>query len=191
MRSDPWLERWLPLIRERCSGELALDIGCGYGDDVRTLVRAGFPVLGWDRMPIAVSIARRRVPLATIEQCDFRERISSALPSLGLVVASLSMHYYPWDETLRLVAAIRKALRPGGLLLCRLNSTSDRNFGAGNGEEVEPNFYVVGGHAKRFFDEKSVETLFSTGWATVSRQHLRTRKYLRQKALWEIILEAQ
>ncbi|AEG94255.1 class I SAM-dependent methyltransferase [Ramlibacter tataouinensis] len=189
MLYDPWLDRWLPLLTQQYSGELVLDIGCGHGDDLRTLARAGFRVMGFDRSAVAVALARRRVPGARIEHTDFRERFAVGVPSLGVVVASLSLHYYPWEETLALVAKIRSALRPGGLLLCRLNSTTDRHFGAGRGDEIEPNLFLIDGHPKRFFDEESVSALFSKGWKTLSIQQLHTRKYLRQKALWEVVLE--
>jgi hypothetical protein len=80
-------------------------------------------------------------------------------------------------------------LRPGGVLLCRLNSTEDRHFGAQGHREIEPNFFMVDGQPKRFFDEASVRSLFASGWNILSLQHITTRKYVRSKSLWEAVVE--
>lgn len=106
-----------------------------------------------------------------------------------MVIASLSLHYFPWTETVGIVNRIHEALRPGGLLLCRLNSTEDRNFGATGHPEIEPNFFLVNGEPKRFFDAQSVAALFAKGWKRLSQEHFITRKYLKSKALWEVVLE--
>ncbi len=80
-------------------------------------------------------------------------------------------------------------LRLGGLLLCRLNSTEDRNFGAGSGTPIEENFYLANGQHKRFFDRAAIEHLFVQGWRPLSMEHMTSRKYLKQKAMWELVLE--
>ncbi|MBS0344412.1 MAG: class I SAM-dependent methyltransferase, partial [Proteobacteria bacterium] len=88
-----------------------------------------------------------------------------------------------------IVERIRNVLRPGGVLLCRLNSTQDSNFGAGAGDLIEENYYLVDGQPKRFFDEESVSRLFRDGWRPISQEHMTTRKYFRRKALWEVVVE--
>ncbi|MCL5424036.1 MAG: hypothetical protein M1154_00035 [Gammaproteobacteria bacterium] len=97
--------------------------------------------------------------------------------------------YFAWNETQALVQRIRSTLRPGGILLCRLNSTEDHNFGASGHTELEPNLFLVEGNPKRFFDKASVELLFGEGWNTLSMEHYVTSKYVKPKALWEIVLE--
>jgi hypothetical protein len=99
------------------------------------------------------------------------------------------LHYFAWLETVALVSRIRDALRSGGLLLCRVNSTKDHNHGASGHPQIEPNFYMVSGERKRFFDEKSVLELFAAGWRRLSVEHFVTHKYAMPKALWEVVLE--
>jgi hypothetical protein len=108
---------------------------------------------------------------------------------LGVIVASLSIHYFSWAETQALVGRIRSALRPGGVFLCRLNSDQDHNFGASGHPEIEPNFFMVQGAPKRFFNEAAITSLFAEGWNTLSLEHFVTKKYVRSKALWEVVLE--
>jgi 2-polyprenyl-3-methyl-5-hydroxy-6-metoxy-1,4-benzoquinol methylase len=46
--SDPWLERWLPLIGERAANLPILELGCGGGRDTEVLAAAGRRVVGVD-----------------------------------------------------------------------------------------------------------------------------------------------
>ena len=189
MIRDPWLDRWLPLIRERAAATPVLEIGCGHGDDTVVLSRAGLKVYAFDLSRIAVAIARLRAPSAIVERKDIRDPLPEPARALGAIVASLSLHYFPWKETEALVQRIRAALRPGGLLLCRLNSTQDHHFGASGHPELEPNFFLVKGAPKRFFDQRAIASVFARGWNTLSLEHFTTPKYIRPKALWEVVLE--
>jgi SAM-dependent methyltransferase len=186
---DSWLQRWLPLAKIRAGSGPVLEIGCGHGDDTATLVQAGLAVVALDRSWQSVALARVRVPSATVLCRDLREPFPEEAHHCGVVVASLSLHYFGWDETQAHVTRIRQLLRPGGVLLCRLNSTEDHHFGASGHPQIEPNFYRVDGEPKRFFDRASVEALFAVGWTTLSLEHHVTRKYVRSKALWEAVLE--
>jgi SAM-dependent methyltransferase len=189
MLKDPWLNRWLPLIHERAGNSPILEIGCGHGEDTATLTAAGLRVYAFDLSAVAVGIAQIRVPSAKIVCRDIREPLPEQADKFGIVVASLSLHYFTWAETVVLVERIRSALRPDGVLLCRLNSTEDHNFGASGHPELEPNFYSVKGESKRFFDQTAIELIFASGWNMLSLEHFVTTKYVKTKALWEAILE--
>ena len=41
----------------------------------------------------------------------------------------------------------------------------------------------------RFYDEAAVESLFGQGWNRLSLAHFVTSKYIKPKALWELVLE--
>ena len=189
IRPDPWLERWLPLIRERAGENPVFEIGCGHGDDTVFLVRSGLQVVAFDLSRAAVAIARVRAPAATIRRGDVREPFPSAVQGVGVVLASLSLHYFSWKDTLAIVNRVRLLLRPGGVLLCRLNSTEDHHFGARGHAEIEPNYFLVDNQPKRFFDREMVCTLFKDGWKQLSLDHFVTRKYVKPKALWELTVE--
>ncbi|MGO3868508.1 MAG: class I SAM-dependent methyltransferase [Alcaligenes sp.] len=189
MYADPWLDRWLPLISQRGISSPVLEIGCGFGDDTVTLIQAGLNVLAFDLSPECVATAQQRAPKAHIECRDTRDPLPDAAINLELIVASLSLHYFPWDETQAIVHRIWNSLRPGALFLCRLNSSEDVNFGAGQGELIEENFYQDQGHHKRFFDQASVDKLFGEQWHRISVQHMTSHKYIKPKAMWELVLE--
>ncbi len=189
MFSDPWLHRWIALLQERAKNQLVLEIGCGHGDDTAALADAGFKVHAFDLSRTAVAIAKVRVPSAVIECRDLRDALPDQAQDVGAIVASLSLHYFSWAQTQALVQKIRSALRPAGVLLCRLNSTEDHHYGASGYPQIEPNFYRVKGEPKRFFDRAAVELLFAQGWRILSLEHFTTGKYGKEKALWEVVLE--
>jgi SAM-dependent methyltransferase len=185
--SDRWLARWLPLIGEHAGGLAILEIGCGGGRDTEVLTRAGHRVAAIDLLPDAIARARARVPHAEFHCQDIREPFP--VDAAGVVVASLSLHYFPWPETEALVGRIRSVLSPAGLLLCRLNSTNDHDFGAGGHPQIDENFYLVDGAPKRFFDRAAVDRLFSSGWRLLGAEERIIDRYERPKSAWEVVLE--
>ncbi len=188
MQHDPWLQRWLPTIGAHANGKPVLEIGCGSGDDTRTLTAAGLQVVAFDLSAEAVDAARRQAPTARIEQRDIRDALPAHAGGYGVAIASLSRHYFSWAETLSIAGRIRQALAPDGLLLCRLNSTEDHHFGASGHPAIEPHYYRVDGSPKRFFDEAAVRAMFADGWTLVSLEHVHTDKYGPSKALWEAVV---
>lgn len=164
---DPWLERWLALIGEKAGGAAILELGCGGGRDSATLAAAGHRVVGIDLSASGVVKARALVPSGEFHCQDLRAPFPVADGSAGVVLASLSLHYFPWPETLALAARVRDVLWPEGVLLCRLNSTCDHNFGASGHPEIAESYFSVDGEPKRFFDRAAVKRLFASGWRTL------------------------
>jgi hypothetical protein len=105
-----------------------------------------------------------------------------------VVVASLSLHYFPWPETLALAQRIRDVLAPAGFLLCRLNSTNDHNYGASGHQAIDGNYYLVNGEPKRFFSEPAVRELFASGWHVHALQEKVIQRYAHAKHVWEAVL---
>lgn len=186
--TDPWLDRWLKLIAERAAGRPILELGCGGGRDSSTLAAAGHAVIGNDLSDTAIARVRERVPTGQFHVQDIRAPFP-ADEGLGVILASLSLHYFEWSETLDLVARIHRHLRPGGVLLCRLNSTVDVNFGATGHPRIAENYYLVDGSPKRFFDQAAVDALFGDGWRVLSRELHVVDRYEQPKALWEVIAD--
>lgn len=189
MNNDPWLERWLPLIAERVGRGPILELGCGRGEDAQTLTRAGHRVVALDLSPEAIDAARARVPAAEFHQQDIRESFPIADGGVGVVIASLSLHYFSWPETEEILARIGRVLDAPGVVLCRLNSTNDHNFGASGYKAIEPNYYWVKGRRKRFFDEAAVVRLFSAPWRMISCAERSTDRYDKTKIAWEVVAQ--
>jgi SAM-dependent methyltransferase len=187
--NDPWLNRWLSFIAARAGGSPVLELGCGAGEDSLVLASAGHCVVGIDLSSPAIAKARQLVPLGKFHCQDIRAPFPIDVGELGVVVASLSLHYFEWQETQALVDRIRSALGPMGILLCRLNSTNDHHYGAHGHQQIADNYYSVNGEPKRFFDRGSVDALFAEGWRMRSVEAHVIHRYAFPKAVWEVILE--
>ncbi|MGJ7528378.1 methyltransferase domain-containing protein [Variovorax sp. GB1P17] len=193
--TDPWLARWLPLLVERAGDSPVLELGCAEGRDSATLVDAGLHVVAVELSHEAVAQARVRVPAGAQFHCqDFREPFPlPADATVGAVLASLSLHYFEWDATLKLVQRIHRVLRPGGVLLCRLNSVNDLHYGGRGPSSVtgrdEDCFYLFDGFPKRFFDRAAVERLFADGWRMRHLEEVTIDRYTHPKVAWEAVLE--
>lgn len=186
LEGDPWLERWLSALRAHAKDGPILELGCGTGRDTKALVAAGCSVVAIERSSVAVSVARLRAPRASFHCRDIRAPFPGSPPAYAAVVASLVLHYFRWSETVELVDRIRRALVPGGLLLCRLNSTNDVHFGAQGHAPIEENYYLVHGTPKRFFSQESIGELFATGWLVEHVEEKVVHRYAQPKWLWEV-----
>ncbi len=184
---DPWLERWRDLLTS-ATGMPVLDLGCGTGRDSRYLAELGCDVVAADFSEQALRLCREAAPRARHCRVDIREPLPFDSGHFQVVVASLCLHYFPWDVTQRIVGQIHRCLWAGGFLLARLNSTRDVNYGATGHPQVEPGLFLVDGELKRFFDRPAVERLFAVGWAV---RAIEERTIVRQanKVLWEVVLE--
>ena len=55
---------------------------------------------------------------------------------------------------------IKRILNKGGILLARVSSINDKNYGAGSGFKIENGYYDHGSYAQRFFDEADLTKFF-------------------------------
>lgn len=85
-------------------------------------------------------------------------------------------------------------LHSGSPFLFRVNATDDINHGAGQGVEIEPNYYLATRHswddAKRFFDEASVREAVGGSFAIGQLTHRTIYRYEQPKQVWECLVRA-
>jgi SAM-dependent methyltransferase len=181
---DLWLDKHAGML-EASRDRPILDLGCGLGNDSLCLTERGFQVVSCDISESAVAAVKKHVPDARCMAFDMLEGLPFEDDSFSVVIADLCLHYFSWDDTARTVRDIRRVLINGGVLLCRVNSMNDINYGAGQGEVLEENFYNVNGQTKRFFDHKQLGALFS-GWEKLYLREDRLDRFGLPKMLWEI-----
>ena len=190
-QKSPWLNRWLPLIEQHVGKRPILEIGCGDGQDTAVLLENGLSVVAMAISQERVEQAAKNAPQATFSCQDMRKPLPHEADGYGVVLASLSLHYFSWEETAALVQRLWRLLQPQGLLLCRLNSTNDVNFGAVGYPEIDTNFYRVNGRTKRFFDQRAIELLFHRDWKMIAVEEMTIARYGRPKVVWEVILRTK
>ena len=162
-----------------------LELGCGGGRDTATLRAAGLAVVATDIARPSLRRTAETARGAAVVQLDLGEPLPFRTTSFRVVVASLSLHYFSWRRTTRAVDEIARCLRPGGLLLARVNSTKDVNHGAGVGDEIEPHLFRVGTREKRFFDRADVMALLA-GWRIEHLVERTIQRYEQPKVVWEV-----
>jgi SAM-dependent methyltransferase len=187
--ADPWLDPCLDAMH--AAGDTVLELGCGIGEDAAELTARGFRVLASDLSRAMVRAAVGNAPEARFFVADLSAPLPVRSAAVDCVVASLSIHYFPWQRTVAVVDEVRRVLRPGGVFAFRVNATDDINFGAMQGEELEPHFYHVPPDGrnnrpyKRFFDEASLRTLLTPGWHITHLAHRTISRYKTPKQVWE------
>jgi SAM-dependent methyltransferase len=108
------------LIRYRDAflGGRVLDLGCGAGRIAAYLRPHGCEYVGLDISPRMVAACRRRLPGMTFEVGDMRDLSAFVDGSFAAVLAVLNLFDAAGHaDRLRTLAGIRRALKPGGLLI--------------------------------------------------------------------------
>lgn len=183
--AEHWIERLLPDPAARAVlGGWVLELGCGLGYDTRWLVQAGGQVTALDGSAVALD----RLAAALPGPQYVHHRLPAPLPfpeaSFDAVAAGLSLHYFPWNDTLVIINEVHRVLRPGGLVLCAVNASNDVEFGYGRGVEVEPGLFAFDGRLKRFFSEADCGSILSTGWDLLALLPLEELRFGRLKRMW-------
>jgi len=186
MDNDPWLDKWLDLVKQKSANGLVLELGCGWGWDTLELTDAGCNVIASDLSTENLSVTKQAVPNADVVQLNHSQLFPFVNHSISVIVASLTLHYFTWTVTLQIASELKRCLKADGILLARFNSTNDVNYGAGSGLEIEPNFYQVKSSTKRFFDEASVRT-FLHDWDIQFLEENVIYRYERPKSVWEVL----
>jgi ubiquinone/menaquinone biosynthesis C-methylase UbiE len=182
---DNWLERWQTVLETSRDAPI-LELGCGSGQDARYLAELGFAVIATDFSEEALELTRRRAPDARLENIDLARGLPFPDAEFRVIVASLSLHYFPWRQTLEILDEVRRCLQPHGHLLARFNSTRDPYYSTAEKQQIEDNFYLVGGMPKRLFDRASLDVLFENGWEMAEADERVTRRYGGEKLVWEV-----
>lgn len=186
--NDDWLSAWIDRIPD---GKVrrALDIGCGPGTNAKLLLDHGFEVSAFDLSSRAVALCRAAAPEARIVQADIREGLPFGTERYELIVADLSLHYFPWDMTHALIDEIAHRLVPEGLFAGRFNSMNDAKHGAEDGvpSPSDPNLRIIQGRTKRFFMRTCFDSLFGAPWQVEALAEKTTNRFDNPKVLWEII----
>ena len=84
---------------------------------------------------------------------------------------------------------MKRILKQDGILLARVASVNDFNFGAGVGQELEKNYYFEGDYTKRFFDLEDVNKYFGIIGSVETEETQMTRneaEYSKPKMLYKI-----
>lgn len=181
-----WQEDPIPILPDildwvrinKC--EKIIDLGCGDGRNLRSIVEAGFFPLGIDVSPSALSRARQLVS----SQCYL---LQSNAESLNLCDSSIDAVlcldvFGQVPEPQAVLGEIIRVLAPSGILALNAFTHEDSEYGCGT--EIAPNTFEYNGTLFRFYDELTlrtelhnaglrIETLYRKTWQDPPHGHFR------------------
>jgi SAM-dependent methyltransferase len=135
LRPDPWVLATLPVLHAR-GVRSTLDLGCGLGRHTLLFARDGFDSHGIDRSLAGAAAAREgglAVSVGDMAALPYRSA------SFDFVLA-FNVNYHTDERGLgRVLAEVRRVLRPGGLYQATMLSKRHREYG--RGVEVSPNTF--------------------------------------------------
>lgn len=151
---------WLDKYADRLSSDV-LDLGCGKGINLPALLSFGAKVTAADLSKTDVQEVRllHGSSLCSVDCLDMRDGLPYDDATVDAVVADLSLHYFTWEETERIIADIRRILRPNGVLVARVHSIA--NLDRANAEEIEPGYFFAYGYPRRYFTLEEIDSLFA------------------------------
>ncbi|HEV8309556.1 MAG TPA: methyltransferase domain-containing protein [Methylomirabilota bacterium] len=119
LRPDRNLLEWVSRERLIGTGQKALVVGCGAGDDAEELARLGFEVVAFDIAPTAIDWCRRRFPGSPV-----RYAVADVLAPPGtwpgafdFVLEAFTIQVLTGELRGRAIQSIARFVRPGGMLL--------------------------------------------------------------------------
>jgi SAM-dependent methyltransferase len=183
--TEHWIEQVLPDASARAglAGRM-LELGCGLGYDTRWLVKAGGRVTALDCSVVALKRLTAALPGPQYVHHLLPAPLPFADASFDAVTAGLSLHYFPWDDTVSIMNEVHRVLHPGGLWVFAVNASGDAEFGYGRGVEVEPGLFTFDGRRKRFFTEADCRRLLAAGWDLLTLLPLEQPRFGRVKRMW-------
>lgn len=185
---DLWLDEYSDILENNKDNEI-LDLGCGTGADTLYLIERGYKVLSCDFSKEALKSVKDNIPNSKVKYLNMMEKFPIDDNAYSLVIADLSLHYFDNNTTIHIMNEIKRILKNNGILLSRVASINDFNFGAGVGEKLEKNYYFEGAYTKRFFDIEDINRYFGIVGTVELRETSMIRdeeEYSKPKRLYQL-----
>ena len=183
---DRWLDKYNDYINN--SKLPIIDLGCGIGNDTLYLKTLGKKVVSIDYSDDALRILKQNIDDAVTIQMDFEKEWKLSKNSSDLIIANLSLHYFDEKTTFNILNHIKNTLIDRGILIVRLNSINDNNYGADSSKEIEHHYYYSNNIKKRFFDRKDIYYFFKDfEIISFKKEKINTKVHDKEKIVWECV----
>lgn len=168
---DQWTGAFIDLLRQ-AGIHTVLDLGCGTGNDVLRLVKAGFEATGLDYSKEAIQQAQSKAGFETIFiVADMAKPLPFPDACFESVMSNVAAHMFSDMITRALFSEVRRIVQPNGLFLFHLNALEDRPLRAKwrqPAREIETNYILEDtGQTMHFFSKEYLLELLA-GWRDVN-----------------------
>lgn len=158
---DIWIRKYNCYFNEK-QDKTIIDLGCGSGINSYYLFDNGYDVIACDFSYAALEIIKNNnIKIPTL--CfDMTQCIPVDNKSIGIVLASLSTHYFPLSDTIALYHNIYNILEYSGYFIFRVNSIKEYDFNDKDStlDIIEENYYrLKNGAVKRYFNISIITNL--------------------------------
>lgn len=157
-----------------------LELGSGAGQDGRWFASQGYNVTITD-----LTDQSFRSPQLKFQIVDMSQPLPFEPEQFDIIYSQLSLHYFTWARTQKLFEEIHNSLKPNGVLAFMVNTVEDPEIG--EGEMLEPDYLMVDGIKKRYFDVPTVEKLTSQGYEILLLDDRGTSYKDREKGITNLI----
>lgn len=182
---DNWLDEFEPII-SKIDTEI-IDLGCGAsGNNTIYLLERGKKVLSCDFAIEALNVIKNIDGSKTF-LFDMLNEFPFEDNERDLIIADLSLHYFKKKDTNRIIANIKRVLKPNGYLFIRLNSTNSTEYKLliqNHAMEIESNLFFTKNMEKRFFDKKSIKEFFKD-FELISLKEENMSRWCDDKIVWK------
>ncbi|PHM06897.1 class I SAM-dependent methyltransferase [Nostoc sp. 'Peltigera malacea cyanobiont' DB3992] len=115
----PYLQDWLKNHQPFASGQKALVIGCGLGDDAEALAHLGFEVTAFDISPTAIAWCQERFPNSTVNYvvADLLAIPSQWHQAFDFVFECRNIQALPLNVRSEVISSVTSFVAPSGILL--------------------------------------------------------------------------
>lgn len=157
-----WLEKYNQYV-QALSQDIFLDLGCGEGGNALYYRNLGYRVIACDFSQVVLDRIKHRYPDICVRNFDMQEGIPYDENSIGVIVASLSIHYFDLEQTKRIIENIYRCLKPGGYFIYRVNNYKEFERNKDNMlKRIEDDYYITkNGKKKRYFSVESMARLLN------------------------------
>lgn len=167
-----------------------LDLGCGIGQYTKYFIEKGYDVVATDISKKALDYLSNKNPRVKTVLQDMTDKLKFNDNEFDIVFANLSIHFFNEEDTQKLLNEIHRILKPNGLFIGSVNSTSAYEFIKDHVTEIEKNYYASNGRNVRLFDESQFEMYFKN-FDKVVLNEIIEKRFKHSKNMWEFIYKKQ
>lgn len=185
LKTDTWLEKYHSVLPRKKSQKV-LDIGCGSGLHIPYYIENEWEISAIDYSETAIEIVQTKYPNIQSYVIDIREGFPFYENSISLIIADLSLHYFSSNTTREILQNIKKLMTDDAVMLARVNSVNDVDYGSGKGNEIESGYFEYQGRYKRFFTKEMIQEFMSPHFKLEHIEEINIDRYNSNKWVWEI-----